>query len=152
MNKQGSTMSYFDTTKTLNFLSGKALPITFILLLGFSFPLFSQEGHPLVGSWSGDRLVSEQNTRVLLLLDLQIDQEITGTLLENGVRIPLSNVTLDPENWSVSMNASGEDRAGNALNYEIQGVIDNLGSATQRIISGTWNDGSNTGSFRLQRN
>ena len=85
-------MSYFHTTKTLNFLSGKNLTTTFILLLSFSFPLLSQEGHPLVGSWSGDRLVNDQRTRVLVLLDLQVDQEITGTLLENGARIPLSNV------------------------------------------------------------
>ena len=145
-------MSYFHTAKTLNFLSGKILTTTFILLLSFSFPLLSQEGHPLVGSWSGDRLVNDQRTRVLVLLDLQVDQEITGTLLENGARIPLSNVKLDPENWSVSLNARGEDRAGNAINYEIHGEIDNLGSATQRMITGTWDDGANTGSFSLQRN
>jgi hypothetical protein len=153
MNKQGSTtMTYLHTTNTLKFLHRKTLTPFFILLLSISYPVFSQEGHPLVGSWSGDRLVNDQRTRVLVLLDLQVDQEITGTLLENGARIPLTNVKLDPENWSVSMNASGEDRTGNSLHYEIQGEIDNLGSATQRIITGSWDDGENTGSFSLQRN
>ena len=87
-----------------------------------------------------------------MLLDLQPDQEITGTLIENGVRIPLSDVTLDPQDWSVNISAIGEDRAGNTLNYKIQGVIGNLGSATRRNITGTWDDGTDTGSFRLQRN
>ena len=133
-------------------LNRQTLAAVFIILLGFSYPLFSQEGHPLVGAWSGDRLVNNKNTRVLVLLDLQPDQEITGTIIENGVRIPLSDVTLDPQDWSVNISAVGEDRAGNTLSYKIQGIIGNLGSATQRNISGTWDDGTDTGSFRLQRN
>ena len=145
-------MIYWHTINSFSLSNRKILATIFIFLLGFSYPLFSQEGHPLVGSWSGDRLVNDKNTRVLVLLDLQPDQEITGTLIENGVRIPLSDVTLDPQDWSVNISAVGEDRAGNTLNYKIQGVIGNLGSATQRNITGTWDDGTDTGSFRLQRN
>lgn len=145
-------MIYWHTINSFSLSNRKILATIFIFLLGFSYPLFSQEGHPLVGSWSGDRLVNDKNTRVLVLLDLQPDQEITGTLIENGVRIPLSDVTLDPQDWSVNISAIGEDRAGNTLNYKIQGVIGNLGSATQRNITGTWHDGTDTGSFRLQRN
>ena len=145
-------MSYRHMINSSSLSNRKTLATVFIILLGISFPLFSQEGHPLVGSWSGDRLVNDKNTRVLVLLDLQPDQEITGTIIENGVRIPLSDVTLDPQDWSVNISAVGEDRAGNTLSYKIQGIIGNLGSATQRNITGTWDDGTDTGSFRLQRN
>lgn len=123
-----------------------------ILLLVASGPLVAQEGHPLTGTWSGDRVTNGETTRVLLILSLQPDQVISGTLIENGARISLSEVVLDPEDWSVSMKAAGKDRAGNDLSYEIEGVIENLGSVSERMIVGTWRGMSGSGEFRINLN
>jgi hypothetical protein len=48
--------------------------------------------------------------------------------------------------------AEAENEAGVAVNYEIKGIIENLGSATQRAIVGTWQEGSQSGEFRLELN
>jgi hypothetical protein len=84
-------------------------------------------------------------------MDLQPDQRIEGTLIENGARIPL-DITLNPEDWSVSIIAQGQNRAGDAVNYQANGVIENVGTATQRMIVGTWQDGGSVGEFRVRMN
>jgi len=140
---------------TLNTIS--RLPVlsnalfAFVLLI-FSNALCAQEGHPLNGTWSGNRIVNGQTTRVLIIFNLQPDQVIEGTLLENGNRIPLQDVTLNPLDWTVSMKASGTDKAGNNFSYEIAGALDNLGSATNRTLDGKWIEGETTGTFRIFMN
>ena len=120
-----------------------------LLLLSWAVTVTAQQGHPLTGSWSGDRSVDDGTSRVLLVLDLQPDQRITGYILERGARIPLSGVSLDPENWTVSFRGEGTDRAGNEVGYAVEGKIENLGSINERAIVGTWRDGELSGEFRV---
>ena len=122
-----------------------------LLLLSVSVFIYAQEGHPLTGTWSGDRVSNGTKVRLLLIMDLQPDQQIEGTLIENGARIPL-DITLNPEDWSVSINAQGQNRAGDAVNYQATGVLENIGSVNQRTIIGTWQDGEIVGEFQVRMN
>ncbi len=112
----------------------------------------AQQGHPLSGSWSGERVVDGRNLRLLMVLDLQRDQSFSGYIIENRARIALTSVMLDPSDWSVHFMLEGQDREGNPVVYEVEGAIENLGSSTARQIVGTWTDGGNSGPFRVMLN
>jgi hypothetical protein len=117
--------------------------LTTLALCG-SFSLFAQEGHPLNGSWSGERQVDGKSSRVLVVMELQRDQSITGFVLENGKRQPLQNVSLNPQDWTVSFAL--EDGA------KVEGKIEDLGSNTARKITGQWAEGGASGAFSLDLN
>lgn len=104
----------------------------------------AQEGHPLTGSWSGNRMVDGAASRILLVMDLQRDQTITGYLMENGKRSAIQNLELDVSDWSVSFTLEG--------GYSVEGTIGELGSQTLRTIDGTWTDGSRSGDFSVDIN
>jgi hypothetical protein len=106
--------------------------------------LNAQEGHPLNGSWSGERMVDGKPSRVLLVMELHRDQTISGYVLENSKRSALQDVALHTDDWSVSFAL--ED------GYKVQGAIGELGSQTQRTITGTWTDGSKSGEFHVDIN
>ena len=131
-------MSKFDSIKT-----GWAVmcAVTLALLAAVAF---AQEGHPLTGSWSGERMVDGQPSRVLLVMDLQRDQKISGYVLENGKRSELQDVKLNTDAWSVSFALD--------QGYRVDGAIGELGSQTQRTITGTWTDGSKSGAFHVDIN
>ncbi|MDR2212849.1 MAG: hypothetical protein LBE21_04410 [Pseudomonadales bacterium] len=114
------------------------------LTLSGSFSLFAQEGFPLEGSWSGDRQVNGQSSRVLVVMQLQRDQSVTGFALEDGKRQPLQNVQLNPADWTVSFSIDG--------GYQVQGSLEELGSATLRRIVGKWTQGDASGDFALELN
>lgn len=127
------------------------LKILCLFLVTLSTYTFAQEGHPLTGTWSGNRESGEGSVRLLLIMNLQADQNIEGVLIENGSRIPL-DITLNPDDWSVIINAQGATRSGDAVNYRAEGVIENLGTVSQRVIRGTWNDGNSDGQFSVSLN
>jgi hypothetical protein len=106
--------------------------------------LSAQEGHPLTGSWSGERMIDGKSSRVLLIMELHKDQMISGYVLENGKKSALQDVALNPADWSVSFALD----AG----YKVEGAIGELGSQTQRTITGTWTDGSKSGAFHVDIN
>lgn len=111
----------------------------------------AQYGFPLVGSWSGywgpD---ADHQTRVLLSMDFSVDQVISGFIIEKGARMPLTNASLDPDTWTVTMSAERKDPAtGKKIECHVRGKIENLGSATERAIAGTWEEGGVQGDFRV---
>ena len=107
--------------------------------------LQAQEGHPLHGSWSGNRTVDGQSSRLLVVMELQRDQSITGYIIENRKQVPLKGVVLNPDDWTVSMSLADDS-------YAFNGRIGDLGSAAGRTIEGRWTDGRNIGDFHLQIN
>ena len=113
---------------------------------------FGQEGHPLDGTWSGYRIVNGEKVRVLVIMRLLPDQRIEGTIIENGARIPLRDVNLDPSAWTVSLTVDGPGRSGEQISYSMEGSIENLGSARNRIIVGQWRDEKEEGDFSLNMN
>lgn len=112
----------------------------------------AQAGHPLKGSWSGDWGPSpDHRNRVLLLLDWD-GKEITGVINPGREGVPLKSATLDPSDWTVHFEAEAPDSSGNVVQYVIDGKVENLGSWTNRRISGTWRHGDETGDFLVVLN
>jgi hypothetical protein len=116
-----------------------------LLMMWGTTMVLAQEGHPLHGSWSGNRTVDGQDSRLLIVMELQRDQSITGYVIENRKKIPLKGVVLNPADWTVSMSLADDS-------YSISGKIGDLGSATGRMIDGSWTDGRSSGDFHLQIN
>lgn len=111
----------------------------------------AQFGHPLKGSWSGDWGASRENrTRVLINLNWD-GKAITGVINPGPTAAPIQKATLDPDTWTVHLEAEGKDRAGATVRYVIDGKLENIG-AYQRFITGTWTQGSAKGDFRVTRN
>ena len=110
----------------------------------------AQFGHPLKGSWSGD--VVNGAARSHVLLDLNWDgKNITGTINPGQNGAALTTARLDTATWTVHFEGDGKDARGAAVHYVIDGKIENLGAA-QRFITGTWQQGSQKGTFKLTRN
>jgi hypothetical protein len=131
-------------------LSMSLVGLAATLVLGLS--ALAQAGHPLKGSWSGDwGPTPDHRNRVLLLLDWD-GKEITGVINPGRNAVPLTSVTLDPSDWTVRFEAQAPDQNGNILQYVIEGKVENLGSWTNRTISGTWRHGDDVGDFRVTLN
>jgi hypothetical protein len=120
------------------------LTIAAVVLALLATVLSAQEGHPLNGSWSGERMVDGKASRILLIMELHKDQMISGYVLENGKKSALQDVTLNTDAWSVSFALE--------QGYKVEGAIGELGSQTQRTITGTWTDGSKNGAFHVDIN
>ena len=102
----------------------------------------AQFGHPLKGSWSGD-WGPDKDRRTRVLLQMQWDgKAITGAINPGPNALPLTKASLDPESWQVHLEARG---------IVIDGTLENLGSA-HRVLSGTWTQGTEKGTFRVVRN
>ncbi len=110
----------------------------------------AQHGHPLVGTWSGDwKGADGQAGRVLLVLKFDADQVISGNIIEGTVRSPITEGTLDPDTWTVTLKAEQKDKSGATVPVQIEGVIENLGSTTERAIVGTWQKGNTRSDLRV---
>lgn len=111
----------------------------------------AQQGHPLVGSWSGDWGTSpDDRHRVLLLLDYD-GERITGVINPGRAPIVLTSATLDPATWTVELEAAASEQT-HGVHYLIEGRIENLGSITERTLVGTWIQGEQHGDFRVVMN
>lgn len=111
----------------------------------------AQFGHPLKGTWSGERGPDAQNrTRVLLELDWD-GERISGTIDPGPNAISLTVATLDPETWKVHFEAEGRDGTGRVVRHVIDGTLENIG-AYQRFITGTWSEDGTAGTFKVTRN
>jgi hypothetical protein len=111
-----------------------------------------QHGHPLQGSWSGNWTSGGQQGRLLVLLDFGTDQVISGNIIEDSIRTPIKEATLDLDTWTVTLKGDQKEQDGSTLPIEIKGTIENLGSITERAIVGTWHKGSAAGDVRLTLN
>ena len=89
-------------------------------------------------------MVDGKPSRILLVMELHRDQTISGYVLENSKKSTLQDVALNTADWSVSFALE--------QGYKVQGVIGELGSQTQRTITGTWTDGSKSGEFHVDIN
>jgi len=114
-------------------------------------PLAAQYGHPLSGTWSGDWGPTAE-TRHRVLLELRWDgKAISGTINPGPNAVRLRTASLDPSTWTVRLEAEGAGASGPGTRYLIEGKLENLGSY-HRVLSGTWTQGAERGTFRLERN
>ena len=112
--------------------------------------LTAQAGHPLVGSWHGDRGTGPKNrTDITLIMDWDGTQ-LTGVVNPGFEGMKLQNAKLTPKDWSVHFELESKDTAGKPTRCMVDGKIDRLGS-DQRTLAGTWVCGSVTQDFKLTR-
>jgi len=105
---------------------------------------FSQQGHPLTGTWSGDwGATPTQHNQVTLVMNWD-GKSVTGLINPGPDSIPIASVILDVTKWTVRIEANGKDR------ITAEGKLEDLGSY-HRTIKGTWTQGTAKGDFKLTR-
>ena len=110
----------------------------------------AQEGHPLKGSWIGTWGPSQNHSNDIIVILNWDGKAITGTINPGTDDLVVKNATLNPEGWTVHLEADAKDKAGKAITYVIDGKIENLPLA-QRSITGTWKAQGETGPFKISR-
>ena len=109
----------------------------------------AQEGHPLVGSWHGDRGVNAKTrTDVTLVVDYD-GERITGVVNPGFENMALQNAALTPKGWLFHFELDSKD-AGKLVRCVVDGKVERLGS-DQRTLTGTWVCGSVKQDFKLTR-
>ena len=127
-----------------------ALLVTMTLGAAPAAPLLAQEGHPLVGSWHGDRGTTAKNRiDVTLIMDWDGTQ-LTGVVNPGFESMALQNAKLTPKGWTVHFEIDEKDKSGKAVRCIVDGKIDRLGS-DQRTLTGTWVCGGVKQDFKLTR-
>jgi len=129
--------------------------LTFILTVSVAClvsgaPAAAQEGHPLKGSWLGTWGPSKTHSNDVLFVLNWDGKNITGTINPGTDNIPIKNATLNPDTWVVRFEADAKDKAGNTLNYVIEGKIENL-AFHNRSITGTWKHQKESGPLKISR-
>jgi hypothetical protein len=121
-----------------------------LVALALSVPGQAQEGHPLRGSWIGEWSDNETHDEFVLIVLEWDGREITGMINPGTDNIEITEAELDPEDWSVRISADTEDSSGRAVDYVIEGNIQDL-ELPNRYITGTWRNGSDRGDFEIRR-
>ena len=111
----------------------------------------AQFGHPLKGTWSGDWGPSkDKQTHVVLEFNWD-GKAITGNINPGPKAVAIKKAELNADTWGVHIEGDGKDASGGAVRYVIDGKLENIG-AYQRVLSGTWVEGTKKGDFRVVRN
>ena len=132
----------------LNIAARIAVSLAVGLLL--ALPPRAQEGHPMDGSWIGDFGPNkEQRTRVLVVMEWT-GKELVATINPGRNAIPAKVAKVNPDDWSLHLEAEGKDSQGRPVSYVIDGTIDDLGTYNRSII-GTWISGGVKGDFSITR-
>jgi hypothetical protein len=115
----------------------------------FATALHAQEGHPLVGSWHGDRGANAKTrTDVTLVMDWDGTQ-LTGLVNPGFEGMTLQNAKLTAKGWTLHFEIDAKE-AGKSVRCTVDGKLDRLGS-DQRTLTGTWVCGGVKQDFRLTR-
>jgi hypothetical protein len=112
-------------------------------------PGFSQQGHPLTGTWNGDFGPSPTQRSQLTIVMTWDGKETKGTI-NPGPDSAVAAVFLDVINWTVRIEADMKDQSGKPAHVVAEGKLDDIGNY-HRTISGTWKQGATNGSFKLTR-
>jgi hypothetical protein len=75
---------------------------------------------------------------------------ITGTINPGTDELAIKNATLNPDTWTVHLEADAKDKAGKSITYVIDGKIENLPKHDRSVV-GTWKAGSENGPFKISR-
>ena len=111
---------------------------------------FAQEGHPLVGTWSGDWGPTPTHRNQVTIVMNWDGKNVTGIINPGPDVIPMKVVTLDSTKWTVHIEADAKDSSGNPVHFVVDGKLDNILSY-KRTLAGTWNHGNIKGDFKVTR-
>ena len=123
------------------------------ILVALPSVAIAQFGHPLKGSWSGERTTGRQQARLLINLDWD-GKDVTGVINPGPNAVTIKKVsyeTTDPTAWVVRIEAERKDAAGKAIPVTIDGKLENIGSY-RRFITGTWTEAGTKSPFKVTRN
>lgn len=132
-------------------MRARTFALTGILFaMALAVPGMAQEGHPLKGSWIGVWEGNETHDEfVLIILDWN-GREITGIINPGTDNIEITDAELDPDDWSVRIEADTEDANGRAVDYVLEGTIEDL-ELPNRYIAGSWRNGNESGNLEIRR-
>ena len=127
--------------------------LIFILAVSFAAlsgaPAVAQEGHPLKGSWIGTWANNKLHGNDVLVIMNWNGKQITGMINPGTDDIPFKTATLDPDKWTVRIEADAKSKAG-TVSYVIEGKLENLAMHNRSIV-GTWKSSQGSGAFNIQR-
>ena len=116
------------------------------VLLASSCGTRAQEGFPLDGTWRGEwSATSAQSQRVVMIMKWN-GHGIEGMINPGPNSIPFESAVLDPENWTLRVEAQARDGS----RIVVAGKLDDIGSY-HRTLTGTWTQGRNSYPLRLAR-
>ena len=128
------------------------LRIVFALLIAAAScaSALAQEGHPLVGTWSGDWGPSATHRNQVTIVLNWDGKNVTGIINPGPDVIPIKVVTLDSTKWTVHLEADAKDAKGNPVRFIADGKLDDILSY-RRTLTGSWSHGNVKGNFKLIR-
>ena len=109
----------------------------------------AQEGHPLTGTWSGDwGPGAAQRTHITMVMTWD-GKTVSGTINPGPDAIPVSAIALDVTKWTLRFEADAKSASG-PIRINVEGRLNDIADA-HRTISGTWQQGTTKGDFKLTR-
>ena len=114
-------------------------------------PLVAQEGHPLIGTWSGE-WGSTPAPREQLLVTMDWKTTTLSGVINPGYpdEAPIRVGVMDSAKWTLRLEADSKDQRGNPVKVILDGKPENIGSHN-RTFTGTWTRGNAKGDFKLTR-
>ena len=130
-------------------MNSRPLLVVALLIAVSAWPVPAQEGHPLSGTWSGDRGPSASSRTHITMVMTWDGKVVSGTINPGPDAIQVPVIQLDVNNWTIRFETTAKSAAG-AETIAVEGKIEDLGSP-HRTLAGTWRQGSATGTFKLTR-
>lgn len=109
-----------------------------------------QEGFPLDGTWRGDWGATPTDRTPVVLVMKWDGTDINGMINPGPDSAPFTAAVLNPDDWSVHIEAQDSDDDGNPVAIVIDGRLDDIGSYN-RTLEGAWRRGGVEGDFRITR-
>ncbi len=137
--------------KLLALFQRRCLPALLLTALVLVPAAFSQEGHPLSGTWSGDwgSASGGERTRITLVLNWD-GKNVTGIMNPGPNSVELTDIQLNPVDWTVRIEIPANSYGRGGSEVTAIGKLEDLG-AVHRTITGTWQEAADSGDFRLVR-
>ena len=109
----------------------------------------AQVGHPAKGSWLGYWGPNDKtHHRMVLNLDWR-NRQVVGVANPGPGSAPVSRAEIDYATWTMTVETMLPDAAGRPQKWVGTGKLENLGSWANRVYSGTYVYGAETGTFKL---
>jgi hypothetical protein len=127
------------------------LSLSALLMAFATTSVMAQQGHPLAGIWIGD-WGPATDTRNFVVVEMNWHDTTLSGNINPGFpdAATITGSELNSSNWTVHLEAQGNDESGNSVSTMIDGRLENLGSPN-RVLSGTWQKGAVKGDFTLTR-
>jgi hypothetical protein len=145
-----SPLDRIEDTRIMKARTVASVAVSLVAAFVLALHAFAQEGHPMSGSWIGDYgATKDQRTRVVVAMEWT-GKDLAVTINPGPNAMTTKVATVNPEKWSVHIEAEGKDAKGQVVTHVIDGTIDDLGTYNRSLV-GTWNVGTNKGTFSITR-